>query len=336
VGGAGGGFKGCAAGGKPNRRTVPSGIVPGEKTLRHVRAGPFVPPASVVLPGPDRTGHVDAGEPFVPGAFFRGREQPPPEAAMLVLVRPRAFVPDGDLGAYHFELTDDRTVEPPLGRARRKAKPQEAGDRVGDRVLPRKEPFSAARGPVLGLGQLERFRQWRGPSARLPAPQAPAVAALLSEAVESLLSKVARPDAGRDQPCGDVSLDALDPDPRRETSLHPSEELRRDGRVVRLVAPRSPVVVERGPGEHQRRVDLEKVRAVIEFVPQPLEVREVGTRVHPGESEHEVVADLEAPVPRLPRRAGHVPRRVRSAYRLKDVVVKALDADLDPRHPRFQ
>jgi hypothetical protein len=42
-----------------------------------------------------------------------------------------------------------------------------------------------------------------------------------------------------------------------------------------------------------------------------------------------VVADLEAPIPGLPRRAGHVVRVVRSPHRPEHVVVKALDPDLD-------
>ena len=49
-----------------------------------------------------------------------------------------------------------------------------------------------------------------------------------------------------------------------------------------------------------------------------------------------MVADLEAAVSNFPRGAGHIVGRVLPSHGLEDLVVQALDAHLDPRHPRIE
>ena len=162
--------------------------------------------------------------------------------------------------------------------------------------------------------------------ADLPAADAPARAPLRAHAVLHELPDVAGGYARGDLWRRDVPLDALDADVLRDDGLHVGQQADGGLGVVRLVVPGPPHVVQAGALDHECGVELEHVRTVGRVVEDPPETFEIVLRRRPGQSWHDVVADLQAVLPALAGAPADLLGPVAPVHPPEYVVIEDLDA----------
>ncbi len=288
--------------------------------LRHVRKVLGVAERPVVLAHADPAGHADAGPPAPPRDALRLRDEGPPEPAVL----PLAVVL-----AYGRGVAEDLELAYRRGRARIEPQARVPYDAVP--ALYRDEMLGAARRLV------DRVLQLRGVRVHpLGAPGLPAAYASARRSARNHLGLHHLPDVALRYPGGDlrrryVPLDPLDADVLRNDGLHVREQLHGGRLIVRRVLARFPHVVDLGPLDHQEGVELQHVRAVGRVVEDPPEALEVVLRARARQPGHDVVADLQAPVPAVPGAPADLLGPVAPVHPLQDFVVQDLHAELHAR-----
>src|SRR5207245_3787899 len=208
-----------------------------------------------------------AGIGSLPGQALALVHEPTTEPAMLPAVVGRLMDPHH--GTEHLQLAD-------RGAGRVNPKTRVRNEHIELRVFEAEEYLVSSRGLVVGPQQGQGFRTWLDPAesdfaaADAHTPQAARTKSFPCKEAEI---PVLRPIL--DLRGTDLSLHALDPTPPRDGRLHAGDQV--DGllRRERREAAGLPQSVKGGPGQDERRIDLEKVRAVVRIVEQRAERVEV-------------------------------------------------------------
>ena len=193
------------------------------------------------------------------------------------------------------------------------------------------EMLRTAVGLVDQVLHLHRIRIQVGIDAsRFAAAYASAGGAVGLHVRSDLLTDVALGDPRHDLRRRDVSLYPLDAHVFGDDGLHLGEETDRDALVVRRVLAPLPHIVDARAGHYEQGVELQHVRTVCGIVEHLAEALEIVLRIGSGKTGHDVVADLQAPVPAVLGASAHLGGAVTPLDALQDVVVEDLHPQLHP------
>ena len=228
---------------------------------------------------------------------------------------------------------------PPVGQDRGLPQPEHPHQHVVV-VDQRQEDLLATAGLVIDALQPDRIVVRLDPPrcsvAHLPVPDLVYPLPPLLEVALDHLPQVPPPGSGGYVLLRNVPLDVLDPHPPGEESVDPDQVL--EGLLLGQspVLPPPPHLVERGPGEDERRIDLQHVgpeRWILEDEPEGLHIP---VEVASGQPGHEVVAHLVAGVLEDAGGLDHVLNGVTPPHPLEHVVEGALHPYLHPRRPQVE
>lgn len=182
---------------------------------------------------------------------------------------------------------------------------------------------------IYGIQQLcRRWVRWSGGAPDLPATDASAWRPSAFHLLRHQLPDVALPYPRLYLCRGYVPLYPLDADVFGNERFHPCQEVHGYRFVVRNVLAVPPHIVYIRAAYDKERVELQHVRTVSRIIEQPAKAFQILLRIRSGQPGHDVIADLQPPVPAILCASADLGDAVAPVDPLKYIIVQDLNAQL--------